>query len=325
MTIVDQILLILFCMAMMAFLSGIETGVVSIHRLQLQHLVRRRDKPAMLLQEYLNDTDRLLGTTLVGTNLGMVAVGVLSVSLVKGLPGGWAETIVTLLDTVILVVFCEYLPKAWFYSKPLERSRMFASALRSAEVVFKPVAVTVVWITKALVRGRARNSLPRSASFVTREDLKMLVTEGEEAGSISASNRAMIHNVLELSGKTAKQIMIPREKMAIAYTDTTIPEFLELARGSRFTRLPVFDREKGQFAGIVNMFFVVSADPQTSGSTIAGFVRKALFISETTPVDEILPMMRRARQPMCLVTDKESNVTGLITSRDIAREVVGRE
>jgi len=68
---------------------------------------------------------------------------------------------------------------------------------------------------------------------------------------------------------------------------------------------------------------VASAEPPTGPKTIAGFIRKPLFVFENTPVAEILLLLRRSRHPMCLVINDKSEVTGLITAEDIVREIVG--
>ena len=323
MSIVDHILVIVLCMFVAAFLSGIETGMIAIHRLRLRHLVRKGDHAAKILQGFLDDSDRLLGTTLVGTNLCIVAVSVLATSLVEDIPGSWAEIVSSIVVALLVLVLSEYLPKAWFYNRPLERCRRYARILLFSELVLRPIALSVVWVTKFFVKGPPK-SFVKADPFVTKDDLKMLVREGEKYGVISSSKGMMIHNVLELSGKIAKQIMVPRAKMIMANMDTTIAEFTEIARVSHHTRMPVFDREKNEFAGIINSLFVASADPAVSGRTVANYVRKPLFIPETMPVDDILPLLRRSRHPMCLVINENSEVTGLVTTQDIVGEIVGK-
>jgi CBS domain containing-hemolysin-like protein len=319
---VDEVLICLFCMLVVAFLTGIETGVVALHRMRLRHLIRKGDQSARILQGYLDDSDRLFGTTLVGTNLGIVIISVLATSMVDGIPGVWAKAVASAIVAVLLLVFAEYLPKAWFYSKPMERSRRFSRLLQFAELVFRPIAVSVVWMTKLLVPG-APESFSKPAPFITKDELKMLVREGEKHGVISSSKGMMIHRVLELSGRMAKQIMVRRDKMVIATTDMTVPEFMDVARSSRHTRLPVFDKEKKDFVGIINSFFLASSDPASDPKTVAGFIRKPLYVFENTPIAEILPLLRRSRHPMCLVVNDKSEVTGLISAEDIVREIVG--
>ena len=85
------LLLILFCLAATAFFAGIETGVISIHRMRLRHFVRQGQPGARVLQGFLDNPDRLLGTTLVGTNLSVVVVSVVSASLAVRYLGRWGE------------------------------------------------------------------------------------------------------------------------------------------------------------------------------------------------------------------------------------------
>lgn len=134
----------------------------------------------------------------------------------------------------------------------------------------------------------------------------------------------MIHRVFELSGKPASRIMIPRSRMVTVGHTTTITQFFEIARRIDYTRMPVFDPDKNVFTGILNVFFVLSYIGTNSSQPVGTFARPPLFVTEDMPVDDILPRMRRHRQPMCLVKDKGGEVTGLITTEDILQEIVGK-
>jgi CBS domain containing-hemolysin-like protein len=316
------ILLILLCMLGAAFFSGIETGMISIHPLRLRHFVREGRRWAKTLQGFFDSPDRLIGTTLVGTNLCVVVTTVVSDHLAVHLIGDWGEPISTVLTTVVLLAFCEYLPKAWFHSDPIGRTRLFAGALTAAEKVLHPVSTAIIWITRLIVPGPASFRSAEGPSL-TREDFKLLTREGEKDGVFTQTEGMMIHRVFDLSRKRARDIMVPREHMTFVYTDTPLPDFLDLVRASRRSRMPVFDRQRNEFVGIINVYYVVSADPETVGKTIEGFVRRPLLIAEDLRVDDTLPRLRRSRQPMCLVVNAQSEVTGLLTTEDILREIVG--
>lgn len=133
----------------------------------------------------------------------------------------------------------------------------------------------------------------------------------------------MIHRVIELSGKKAEDVMVSADQMVVAYADMKMAEFFTLARDCGFTRLPVVNRRSGDFIGIINVFYVLSAGRHSPEKTVANFVRPPLFIAPQMPVDDILPRMRRDGQPMCLVC-REDNVIGLITTEDILRAIVGK-
>ncbi len=132
------LLLILVCMLGHAFFAGIETGVISIHRMRLRHFVRKGSMNARILESFVTNFDRLLGTTLVGTNICVVIISVVAASLAVQLniPGGKAASSAVM--TILIIVFAEYLPKAWFHSRPLERCERFATVLRFAEWILQP-------------------------------------------------------------------------------------------------------------------------------------------------------------------------------------------
>jgi putative hemolysin len=220
------------------------------------------------------------------------------------------------------LVFGEYMPKSWFRSRPLERCRQFSGPLRLAEMIFKPVSIMVIGLTRLLAPG-PQKTFGKPAPFVTREDLKILAREGEQDGVLSSRERVMIHHVFDLSKKKAKDIMVSKEQTEIVYSDTTIPEFCNVARGKKYTRMPVADRQTGEWVGVINLFNVLSSQCVDETRTVLDFARRPLFINEHTPVDKIFPRLRHARQPICFVTDDQDVLIGLITTEDILEEIVG--
>ncbi len=323
MIILFPLLVIALGMAGEAFFSGIETGMISIRRMRLRHFVRRGSRRAEILQHFLENTDRLLGTTLVGTNICVVLVSITAADLAAELIGEWGEAVSTVVISILVLVFCEYLPKTWFQSRPLSRCHRFADALRTADRILRPLALVVVGLTRLVLPG-PRRSFSEPVPFVTKEDLKTLAREGEEDGVLSPKERAMIHRVMELSAKEASQIMIPRDQMVAVDAATTVTAFCKKARETRITRMPVHDTKKNSFVGVINLFDVLRASDINSDQPVMQFARPPLFVPEDMPVDDIFPRLRRFRQPLGLVVDEEGTVTGLVTTEDILEEIVGQ-
>jgi len=314
--------IILLCLAGGAFFAGMETGIISIHRMRLEHFVRSGSRNALLLQEYVKDSDRLLGTTLVGTNICVVVISVISASLATRVLGEWGEPVSTVIVSLVVLIVAEYMPKAWFHSRPIERSERYAGLLRIMEILFKPISASILWITRIFYRTKG-NAFTKPDPFVTREDLKLLAREGEKDGILSPRERIMIHRVIELSGKKAGEVMVPREQIVSIERGTSIPRFLDKARQSEFTRMPIYDPTHQTYTGTINVFFVLATGEESEQQTVDSFAREPLMVPESMPADDILPRMRKARQPMCLVTDDRQAVTGLITTEDILRSIVG--
>ena len=318
-----EILLLLACLACGAFFAGMETGVISINRLRLQHLVRRQVPGAKTIRHFLTHSDLLLGTTLIGTNLSYVVSAVLAASIGRRLYGAAGAAVAGLLLVVVVLVFCEYIPKAWFQAAPARRTLPFAGLLRTAAWILRPFSFLVNLIIHwALPRRDAKGV--EDKLLVTREELLHLAREGEQSGVLTPHESDMIHGVFELTPKTCGTLMTPRDKMAVVPATATPAEVLALARVREFNRLPVYDPAQKSFVGVVHVFDLL-ADDAPAGKTAADYMRPPQLVAAYLPVDHLLPRMRVTRLPLFLVTDDRYEVIGLITLEDVLREVTGED
>lgn len=318
-----EILLIFACLVGAAFFAGIETGVISLPRVRLRHLVEQGDRMAAILQDFLLHPDKLLGTTLVGVNVCVTTASVLAAKLVHDLMGAWGEALASAVMTAIVLVFAEYLPKAWFQSASLRRTRAFAPLLRACYVVLLPAIRVVNGLTQWIIRGTGTEHFS-TALVGTKDALDMFAKEGEEHGVLTPKQRIMIRRVIDLSGRTARQVMVPRAQVEWLSSKATVADFLEKARQAKHTRVPVYDEERKRFVGVVNLFDALSAGVAPT-ATVTDLMRLPLFVAETTPLTEILPRLRLSKQPVCLVTDSRAEVIGLLTTQDLIRAIVGQE
>lgn len=318
--IVSHIFLILLFLTCHAFFAGIETGIISIHRLRLQHYIRKGSKPARVLEIFTNDFDRLLGTTLIGTNLCVVMNSILaaSMALQTGLPGAQATSSVTI--SIIVIIFCEYLPKAWFQARPIDRCQRFATTLVAAEWLLRPFSFCIITLAKLLSPGQ--RTFYRPTTVISKDDLKLLAREGELSGVLSSRERYMIDRVIELSSTQASEIMTPIERIVSVKTDMPLTQLYDIARETGLTRFPVQDAD-GNFTGTVNVCYILSILGTKPAGKVHEHARPIHTIPASTKVDAVLPMMRRARQPLSLIKDNEKNIIGLITTEDVLRVIVG--
>lgn len=309
------------CLIGGAFFAGIETGIVAINRLRLRHLVLRRVRGARLLEKFVQDPDLLLGTTLIGTNLCHVAATVSAAAIGASIAGPRGVAAAGALLTVVVLVGCEYLPKAWFQSFPARRSLPFAPLLYASAWLFAPFRWVLAMIVNRLLG--VLPAKPRPPPLLTREDLLHLASEGESSGILTAEETRMIRGVFELSGLACRDIMVPREKMVTVEHDWPAARVVELARQRRLHRFPVWHRERQTFIGVVHVFDIVR-DRNRAGQTVERYARPPQLVGAHVLVDHILPRMRVTRQPMVLVTDERFEVVGLLTLNDVLKEIVGQ-
>jgi len=311
--------LLLLCLIGSAFFAGIETGVLAFNRLRLRHLVQHGVKGAWVVEDLLRHPDRLLGTTLIGTNLCHVAMAVTATRWFDHLHFPAAETLAGIGTTLVLLVFGEYLPKAWFQAFPAHRVLPFAFLLEWCARVLAPFR----WVLQASFRGLHRPE-GSSSPLLTREELVELATEGSRAGILSPVEARMITGVITIGGVRCRDIMVPLERVVVAEESVPIPTLLELARRTGFSRFPVHRSGRDEIIGVVSVYDVL-ADANAERKLARDFLRHPQFVSLHTMADHVLPRMRVTKQPMMLVSDDTGRVVGIITVEDILRVMAGED
>ena len=318
-----QLCLLLLCLSLEALFAGMEIGVISINRIRLRHLLKKKVSGAKELAYFLANPERLLGTTLVGTNLCMVIASVTSASLaMRVLPtaGTWLSSIVM---TIVVLIFAEYLPKAWFQTNPALRTRHWAPLLRFFGIVFYPLGHAAVQVAKLVFRVD-ENQAADDESGMTRDDLQHATIEHERTGVLSMREREMIHGVFDLRRKTCGDIMTPLPEVIRVPDNMPRREFMKLARGSGHNRYPVFSQTLSNIVGIVNVLDAAT-DPARGNRPVADYMRPARFVPQSVSPDSLLVQMRLSRQPLVMVTTDDGHLCGLVTMEDVLEEIVGAE
>jgi len=315
---------LLFCLLGSAFAAGIETGIIALNRLRLQHQLRRRVPGARTVRWFLAHPDVLLAATLIATNLFHVGAAVLAAAIGARLGGSTGSAAAGVVLTLVILVGCEYLPKAWFQASPSTRVLPFAPLLRLMAAVLAPLIVPVNALMRFLTRQPASD--PDAARLlVSREELLTIAREGVQSGVLTPHETDMIHGVFALTHKTCASLMVPRDRMAAVPADASVAEFLAFARAHAFSRYPIFDPATRAWTGVVHIFDVL-ADPSPAPSkTVADYARSPQLVAGYTPADHLLPRMRVTRSPLFLVTDNRYEVVGLITLEDVLQEITGEE
>lgn len=316
-----KIALIFVCHFFCAFFAGMETGIISVNRLRLVHLARGGDKRASLIAEYIRDPDRLLGTMLVGSNIVSVAISTLAAALAGDLWGSSGLGISSAVSTLTILVFGEFLPKAWFSSRPLQRCLPFARFLRGVEILLLPLSKLMLFVT-GLFTGGAKNS-STGGKMVTREHLQWLARNSEAGGQISPLESLMISRVLALQTKTAADVMAPLSSVSVLSDSATLGDVSALVGKTGHNKFPVVDGATGMCRGVLYVRDVLARISGNPGDKVMDFVRKPFYLRHDTRADDILPHLRRHGQRLAIVRNASGRQLGIVTIDGILRIIVG--
>ena len=309
--------LIIFCLWTVSFFfAGIEAGLLSVDPVRLRHHVKQRKPSALRLERLTERPERLLITVLLVTNMAdILGLLLLTKFLVRffGYAGFFWAIVVAL---PIYLFGLAVLPKSLFRRFPFR-------ALAALGGVLEAISIAL-WPLLEIGERAGRLLIPRKASesarlFIAREELKQFAVQSEREGSLTSSERAMIHNVVDFRNIKASHVMVPLAKAVAVQPGNSIDEVLKKSGAAAVDRLPVISPE-GEAIGIINVLDILL--DQHRRESLANYTRRIVTANEDEPAYRIIQRLRAARLGLAAVVDAKRKLVGIITGEDIIKRLV---
>jgi putative hemolysin len=304
------------CWIVSFFFNGIESGLLSIDPVRLRQNVKRRVPAALRLNRLLKHPERLLVTVLLITNASdIVGLLLLTRQLVRswGYAGFFFSLAIALPVYLFLLLV---LPKSLFQRFPFRALARLAGVLEFASILFSPLLELGARLGRLLLPIRAAK---RARLFAAREELKQITTQSEREGSLTATERAMIHNVVDFRGVKVRDVMVPLPKVVAVRPSTSTQEALALSASSGVDRLPVITPE-GQPGGLINVLDILVE--QNGARPLSDYIRRIVTANEEDPAYRIVQRLRAAHVGLAAVLDQKRNLRGIVTIEDLIRRLV---
>jgi putative hemolysin len=304
------------CWIVSFFFNGIESGLLSIDPVRLRQNVKRRVPAALRLNRLLKHPERLLVTVLLITNASdIVGLLLLTRQLVRswGYAGFFFSLAIALPVYLFLLLV---LPKSLFQRFPFRALARLAGVLEFASILFSPLLELGARLGRLLLPIRAAK---RARLFAAREELKQITTQSEREGSLTATERAMIHNVVDFRGVKVRDVMVPLPKVVAVRPSTSTQEALALSASSGVDRLPVITPE-GQPGGLINVLDILVE--QNGARPLSDYIRRIVTTNEEDPAYRIVQRLRAAHVGLAAVLDQKRNLRGIVTIEDLIRRLV---
>jgi CBS domain containing-hemolysin-like protein len=324
------------------FFVAAEYAVVRARKTRLEAMTHGRPGSARHALRILEQLDRYIATTqlaitMAGIGLGWVGEPILTALLerVVGLPLGFLDpglrrSISALVSfvfvTFLTVVLSELVPKAVTIQYPERIALAVSRPVILTEIVFRPFIWALDTAADLVLRAFGLPPSPGSGGEYTVQELKLLMAQSEEEGVIVDTQRDMLHAVFDFGGTLVRQVMVPRTEVVAVEAVATVDELVRLAARHPFTKFPVYEGNLDHILGVVHIRDVL---PALEGRVVVtkrarDLMREALFVPETTHVNDLLKRFRMRRQRMAIVLDEYGGTAGLVTLQDLLEEIVGQ-
>jgi len=323
-----------------AFFVAAEFALVSARRTRIEALIRQGDRKAKAVRAAQQDLYRQLSAAQLGITVASILLGFVAEDTVAfffrqwlaSLPtwlaflgrAGVASVIALSLISFLHVVFGEQAPKAVAITHPEAVSRWVATPLLIFSWITRPATGLLNSSANWLIRLMGiKGASPELERIHSPEEIRMLVEQSEEGGSLQQEDARLLEGVFEFSEKTAQEVMTPRTQMAALEADLTVEAAADQVAITGRSRYPAYTDSLDEIIGVVHAKDILGALRSRPGQTIRTILRPPLFVPGTREVEDVLADMKRLKTHLAIVLDEYGGTAGLVTMEDLLEEIVG--
>ena len=323
--------IILLLLVLSGFFSGSETALTAASRGKLRSQADKGSRGAARALRITEDSERLIGSVLLGNNLVNILAASLATSLFTRAFGESGVALATLVMTFLVLIFAEVLPKTYAITNAERAAAAVSPAISLIVTVFAPVVSAVRLLVRGVLRLFGVRIDPDSHILSVHEEIVGALQLGHSEGVVEKEDRDRILGALDLGERAVEEIMLHRSNIEMIDAADDPETILKQCLESPYTRLPVFRDEPENIVGVVHAKDLFRAMYTQAGGD-AGKLREfditrvskdPYFIPETTTLDEQMRQFLRMRSHFALVVDEYGSLQGLITLEDILEEIVG--
>ena len=316
------------------FFSGSETALTASSRAKLRALADRGSKGAETALKITEDSERLIGSVLLGNNLVNILATSLATALFTRLFGDSGVALATLIMTLLVLIFAEVLPKTYAITNPETAASLVSKPIRVIVVLLSPIVGAVRVLVRGILALVGVRTDPDSAVLSYHEEIAGTLALGHSEGSVDKEDRDRLLGALDLGTRTVEEVMLHRSQLETVDLDAPPAEIIAQSVNSPHSRLPAWRDEPENIVGVIHVRdlmrevhkLVAEAEGDFNAVDkldIASVMREPYFVPDTTPLDEQMQQFMKQHRHFGLVIDEYGALQGLITLEDILEEIVG--
>ncbi|MBA3495665.1 MAG: HlyC/CorC family transporter [Gemmatimonadales bacterium] len=322
-----------------AFFVAAEFALVGARRTRLDELARGGDGKARLARRAVQSLDRYISATQLGITLASLGLGWIGEPALAGLIDGGFAWLPASLDaiathgvasfiafsiiTTLHIILGELVPKALALLYPETVSGWVAAPLMGfAWIMAWPIAL-LNGISNRLLRLIGISPPGEHERLHSPEEIRMLVEQSTEGGSMLKEDARLLAGVFEFSEKTAQEVMTPRTQMIALEAGMSVEDAADQVAVARRSRYPVYADSLDEIGGVVHAKDILTALRARPRETVRAIMRPPLFVPGTREVEDVLADMKRLKTHLAVVLDEYGGTAGLVTMEDLLEEIVG--
>ena len=332
--------IIVLLILLTALYVAAEFAAVGVRRSRLRRLAEDGNALAARMLPVVEDPaalDRYIAVSQIGITLsslilgayGQAALAPTVVPLLARFGGMDPETAASTAAISILVVLTclaviigELVPKSLALQNPTRVALATVLPMQWSQKIFGP---SISFLNGSGVLILRAMGVPAAGHrhVHSPEEIELLIAESRDGGLLEPEEQVRLHRALRLGLRTAGQLMVPRERLALVDAATPFPDVLQIVASSPYSRLAVSEGTPGKLIGVLHTKDVVTAFVGRRPLTTASLLRPIVRVSADMAADRLLAFLREQRTHQAFVATAQGQVEGLITLEDVVGELLG--
>ncbi|MCQ2593270.1 MAG: hemolysin family protein [Treponema sp.] len=297
-----------------------ESAFLGMNKLRLRILRKKKDKRALRVGKLLDKKEYLINTLLISNDLVNIFLSAIITSISLSLFGESGVGIATITATILLLIFGEITPKTISTRCPDKIAYGLSGFVSVVVFIMQPIVKIVTTIARGILRifGIKTNNQKKS---YTEEEIKTFFEMSSESGIIEENENRMMSQIFKFSDLEAQDIMVPRTKIKAISCEASYRDVIELSQRLNFTRFPVYRNSIDDIIGILYLKDMLKFKKCPQDFSIKQVMRPPIFILGTKKMSSVQQMLFENHQSIAIVVDEYSGTDGLVTEKDISREI----
>jgi len=322
-----------------AFFVAAEFAIVKVRSSQIELRAQTGSRAARMAQQLITHLDEYLSATQLGITLASLGLGWIGEPIVARLIEGVMAVLgfepdpvlahrialptAFVVITFLHIVFGELAPKSLAIRRSEATALAVSYPLRYFYLLLRPAIFTLNIVANKVLRLFGIEPVSESEHFHSGEELRLLLEQGREGGTIEEAEHELIENVFEFGDTIVKEVMVPRTDIVALNIAEPPMNLIKTVVEEGYTRMPVYEGSIDNIIGVVYSKDLITLLQHQNLIILQDLLRHVFFVPETKLISELLREFQRRKIQMAIVLDEFGGTAGLVTMEDILEELVG--
>ena len=324
-------LIIIVCLILSAFFSGMEIAFVSSNRIYLEIEKSQQGFTSKVLKSITQKPSRFIATMLLGNNVALVLYGIfmgdriLQIFYPQTFLSGEASLLIvfyqTLISTAIILLTAEFLPKVFFQLYANTFIKIFSIPVAFFYALFYPITFLIIEFTDVILKQFFKTGSDKVQLSFSKVELGNYIDEQLESYNNKDnldSEIKIFQNALDFSEVKTREAMVPRAEVIAVEEKTSIEDIKALFISTGLSKIPVYKETIDHILGYVHAFEIIKKP-----KTLINILLPVAYIPETMLVNDVLKLLTRQHKSIAVVIDEYGGTSGIVTVEDIVEELFG--